>query len=100
MYSVLIVKYLKYTKPIRIQSYITKMPSTKSAEEKDGDFAGFFSTVDEHTTSIVAAVTGTIPSWIKGGFLRNGPGKFEAGKDKYNHWFDGLALLHRFDFDN
>ncbi|XP_062310799.1 beta-carotene 15, 15-dioxygenase 2, like [Osmerus eperlanus] len=39
---------------------------------------------------------GNIPAWINGSFLRNGPGKFEFGKDSYNHWFDGMAMMHRF----
>ncbi|MGH6864837.1 MAG: carotenoid oxygenase family protein [Methyloceanibacter sp.] len=26
----------------------------------------------------------------------NGPAKFEVGTRTYNHWFDGLAMLHRF----
>ncbi|XP_034025908.1 beta-carotene 15, 15-dioxygenase 2, like [Thalassophryne amazonica] len=45
---------------------------------------------------IPTTIQGTIPSWISGSFLRNGPGKFEFGKDRYIHWFDGMALMHRF----
>jgi beta,beta-carotene 9',10'-dioxygenase len=30
--------------------------------------------------------------------LRTGPAKFEVGKTSYRHWFDGLAMLHRFAF--
>ncbi|CAH1775295.1 unnamed protein product [Owenia fusiformis] len=66
----------------------------------DGEIGKMFSTVEEHPEQIEAITTGTIPKWIKGGLLRNGPGKFEVGEDKYNHWFDGLALLHRFDFED
>ena len=39
---------------------------------------------------------GEIPSWVKGSFYRNGPGIFEIGKEKFNHWFDGMAMLQRF----
>ncbi|XP_029019352.1 beta-carotene 15, 15-dioxygenase 2, like isoform X2 [Betta splendens] len=45
---------------------------------------------------VPAAVTGTIPAWINGSLLRTGPGKFEFGADRYTHWFDGMALMHRF----
>ena len=41
-------------------------------------------------------IVGNIPPWLKGNLYRNGPGKFEIGDTKYNHLFDGLALLHRF----
>jgi carotenoid cleavage dioxygenase-like enzyme len=41
-------------------------------------------------------VTGTIPDWLDGTLLRNGPGAFEVGGEPVSHWFDGLALLRRF----
>lgn len=45
---------------------------------------------------VSARVRGHLPEWLNGYLLRIGPGKFEFGKDKYNHWFDGMALLHQF----
>lgn len=41
-------------------------------------------------------VTGTLPPWLSGSLLRNGPGTFRVGEQRYRHWFDGLAMLHRF----
>ncbi|KAM6969814.1 carotenoid-cleaving dioxygenase, mitochondrial-like [Aplochiton taeniatus] len=52
--------------------------------------------VEETPEPIATETQGTIPSWIHGSLLRNGPGKFEFGNDHYNHWFDGMALLHQF----
>ncbi len=43
-------------------------------------------------------IKGKIPCWLTGTLLRIGPGKFEAEKQKLNHLFDGLALLHKFSF--
>ena len=43
-----------------------------------------------------AEVSGSIPSWLRGTLLRNGPGQFEVGSCSFRHWFDGLAQLHRF----
>ncbi|NXC22492.1 BCDO1 dioxygenase, partial [Corythaeola cristata] len=43
---------------------------------------------------------GQLPTWLKGMLLRNGPGMHTVGDTKYNHWFDGLALLHTFTFKN
>ena len=45
-------------------------------------------------------IQGEIPKWIKGAFLRVGPGKFKWGDSVYNHWFEGDALLHRFHVEN
>lgn len=57
----------------------------------------FFQTIKvEHDKPVEGTVTGEIPSWIKGSLYRNGPGKFEFGDDKYNHWFDGMAMFQRF----
>uniref|UniRef100_A0A1A8NCQ8 Carotenoid-cleaving dioxygenase, mitochondrial n=1 Tax=Nothobranchius pienaari TaxID=704102 RepID=A0A1A8NCQ8_9TELE len=53
-------------------------------------------TVEETPEPMVTTVHGAIPSWINGNFLRNGPGRFEFGNTHYNHWFDGMAMLHRF----
>ena len=43
-------------------------------------------------------ITGEIPEWLQGTLVRNGPGTFEVGNQRYRHWFDGLAMLHKFTF--
>ncbi|XP_005667391.2 beta,beta-carotene 9',10'-oxygenase isoform X3 [Sus scrofa] len=58
--------------------------------------APLLTTVEETPKIISAQVRGHVPKWLNGYLLRIGPGKFEFGKDKYNHWFDGMALLHQF----
>uniref|UniRef100_A0A8C5UV22 Carotenoid-cleaving dioxygenase, mitochondrial n=1 Tax=Microcebus murinus TaxID=30608 RepID=A0A8C5UV22_MICMU len=58
--------------------------------------APLLTTVEETPQFISAEVRGHFPEWLKGYLLRIGPGKFEFGKDKYSHWFDGMALLHQF----
>ncbi|XP_044138230.1 beta,beta-carotene 9',10'-oxygenase isoform X2 [Bufo gargarizans] len=62
--------------------------------------APLFQTVQETPQPIPTKVTGTIPKWIRGSLLRNGPGQFEFGNDKYYHWFDGMALMHNFKIEN
>nr|XP_015807564.2 beta-carotene oxygenase 2b [Nothobranchius furzeri] len=56
--------------------------------------------VDDTPEPISTNIIGTIPNWINGNFLRNGPGKFEIGNQRFNHWFDGMALLHQFKLTN
>jgi carotenoid cleavage dioxygenase-like enzyme len=41
-------------------------------------------------------LTGQLPAWLTGSLVRTGPAKFEVGERTMNHWFDGLAMLHRF----
>lgn len=59
-----------------------------------------FINIDEAPEPTKAKVTGEVPSWLKGTLLRNGTGMFEIGPDRYNHWFDGLALMQRFHIEN
>lgn len=44
-------------------------------------------------------VEGEIPAWLKGTYLRNGSGRFHFEKQNALHWFDGLSLVSKFDFD-
>lgn len=44
-------------------------------------------------------VEGEIPAWLTGTLLRVGPAEFEVGERSLRHWFDGLAMLHRFSFE-
>ncbi len=57
-----------------------------------------FRTLTEECQDYSPAVEGTIPDWLSGTLVRNGPGRFEAGGDRVDHWFDGLAMLRRYAF--
>uniref|UniRef100_A0A8C1TF74 Uncharacterized protein n=1 Tax=Cyprinus carpio TaxID=7962 RepID=A0A8C1TF74_CYPCA len=46
--------------------------------------------------SLSLKIGGLIPEWLQGTLIRNGPGLFSLGETRYNHWFDGMALLHSF----
>lgn len=43
-------------------------------------------------------VHGALPSWLSGTLIRNGPAMFDHAGKSLRHWFDGQAMLHRFDF--
>jgi beta,beta-carotene 9',10'-dioxygenase len=60
--------------------------------------AGFRSLTRETLDPVELSVKGALPTWLQGALLRTGPSKFEVGARTYNHWFDGLAMLHRFGF--
>jgi len=59
--------------------------------------AGFHSLTTE-VHDHYPTVEGTIPEWLSGTLVRNGPARFEAGDRRVNHWFDGLAMLRRYAF--
>ena len=56
---------------------------------------GFRSLESEHRDRSLD-VEGSIPAWLSGTLLRNGPGRFEVGERRVEHWFDGLAMLRRY----
>lgn len=45
-------------------------------------------------------IEGAIPSWLGGKLYRNGPALYEVGEYRVNHMFDGLAMIHKFEFNN
>jgi beta,beta-carotene 9',10'-dioxygenase len=55
-----------------------------------------FTTLQRETTIDELPVHGELPPWLSGSLLRTGPAKFEVGDRQMRHWFDGLAMLHRF----
>jgi len=42
-----------------------------------------------------ATVLGRLPADLNGVFYRNGPGRFELGSERYQHWFDGDGFAQR-----
>jgi beta,beta-carotene 9',10'-dioxygenase len=55
-----------------------------------------FTTLEQEMTIDELDLSGQLPSWLDGSLLRTGPAKFEIGEQRMRHWFDGLAMLHRF----
>jgi len=63
-----------------------------------GDGRLGFHSLDEETSATLC-VEGSLPDWLSGTLLRNGPGAFEMGGTGVDHWFDGLAMLRAFTLD-
>ena len=57
------------------------------------------SCIKEVSVPIEGQVRGSIPQWITGEFLQNGPGKFYFGEDVFKHLFDGSALLQKYSIE-
>ncbi|KAK4298434.1 hypothetical protein Pmani_029226 [Petrolisthes manimaculis] len=46
---------------------------------------------------IPCQLTGSIPEWLRGKLIYNGPGLTKVGQSEYQHAFDASALLQKFD---
>jgi beta,beta-carotene 9',10'-dioxygenase len=57
-----------------------------------------FETLEDEVRIDSLPVEGVFPEWLSGSLLRTGPAQFEVGERSMRHWFDGLAMLHRFGF--
>ncbi len=55
-----------------------------------------FSTLAQESAIGELELAGELPRWLAGSLLRTGPARFEVGARQMRHWFDGLAMLHRF----
>jgi beta,beta-carotene 9',10'-dioxygenase len=74
-----------------MMSTVTEAPAAASASRG-------FDSLEEETHLTGLPVQGQLPPWLQGSLLRTGPAKWEVGDRTMNHWFDGLAMLHRFSF--
>ena len=59
--------------------------------------AGFNSLSQEHNHIKLSTPENNIPTWLNGSLIKVGPAQFTIGKTKVNHWFDGLAMLYKFE---
>jgi beta,beta-carotene 9',10'-dioxygenase len=59
-----------------------------------------FDSLEQETHLSGLPVQGQLPPWLTGSLIRTGPAKWDVGERTMNHWFDGLAMLHRFSFSD
>ncbi len=57
--------------------------------------AGFADLRDEVNVGSLP-LTGQLPAWLQGSLVRVAPAQWDVGERTLNHWFDGFAMLHRF----
>ncbi|XP_046737498.1 LOW QUALITY PROTEIN: carotenoid isomerooxygenase [Diprion similis] len=93
--------------PPRIATFFEKKMDQVDSKVPDGEDAFFWPNCDptvwmrscEHEVikPMSGKNLGTIPTWLKGTLLRNGPGSLKVGEYRFDHLFDSSALLHRFE---
>ncbi|KAG0242103.1 carotenoid oxygenase [Mortierella sp. GBAus27b] len=73
-----------------------------TSSDKPWPYASGYDNCPEALDPVPLTVKGTIPEWLEGALYRSGPGSYdlksESGKEfTIQHWFDGLAQLHRYE---
>src|SRR3954451_9459362 len=59
---------------------------------------GYASQTEEVRVDAVP-VHGEVPAWLRGSLVRVTPAQMDFADRTVQHWFDGMAMLHRFGFD-
>lgn len=59
-----------------------------------------FVELENEVSNVPLELIGTLPNWLQGSLIRNGPIDVAVNGKPLNHWFDGLAMLHTFDIKN
>jgi len=73
-----------------------KEPKVNFVKPHPMNQAMLFTTAPEIVDAVAATTTGSIPSWLSGTLLRDGPGLFEFGEEHALHAFDGMAMIRRY----
>lgn len=76
----------------------TSKPKSPSSAHQSFTVTHLYFDLDQEVTRHPCPIQGQIPEWLSGTLLRNGPAKFTVGKERVSSWFDGLAMLHAFEF--
>lgn len=59
-----------------------------------------FVELENEVSNVPLELKGTLPGWLQGSLIRNGPIDVAVNGKPLNHWFDGLAMLHAFNIEN
>jgi beta,beta-carotene 9',10'-dioxygenase len=82
-----------YACTVRLEPFRGEMSRLAAAQS---DHTLGFTSLEHETEVEELEISGEVPAWLGGSLLRTGPARFEVGEQRMRHWFDGLAMLHRF----
>ena len=57
-----------------------------------------FADLTEEVRVDALPLSGTVPTWLRGGLVRVTPAQMDFEQRSVAHWFDGMAMLNRFGF--
>lgn len=72
-------------------------PTTTAPSTSSGRTRGFHSGAREIDDAPIT-LRGSLPAWLNGTLLLNGPALWELPQGRLQHWFDGYAMLHALRF--
>jgi len=72
-------------------------PVSRGARSRISDRNALFGSLRRTTGDVALPVRGVLPDWLAGTLVRNGPALFDPRAQSARHWYDGLAMLHRFE---
>lgn len=91
------------TTDVKIGKVVRKLPETippPGKEISSNRKLAAWTSIQQERWEGELAVEGEIPLWLKGTYLRNGPGIWHIGDYNFRHLFDGYATLVRLHFEN
>ncbi len=88
-YSALVLSVLVFIFGLTVYTSLAEKRAGKGKAEAD---------LQWQVSGVRLALTGTIPEWLSGSLIRNGPINVRVDGQSNTHWFDGLAMLHAFSF--
>ncbi|MEP1386117.1 MAG: carotenoid oxygenase family protein [Paraglaciecola sp.] len=59
-----------------------------------------FANVESDYENTELRIEGALPKDLQGQFVRNGPAKHERANERYQHWFEGDGMLHKFTIED
>ena len=85
--------YVRYT-------LVPESPFKKYQKDSPHTYRLGFTNLMQEVSVDSILVVGNIPEWLSGTLFRNGPAQFTTQTSWVSNWFDGLAMVHAFSFNN
>ncbi|WP_131781854.1 carotenoid oxygenase family protein [Legionella gresilensis] len=67
-------------------------------QQKEPSLSKAYTSQYKQVTLEELRIHGEVPTWLSGIFISIGPSQFEVGSAHFKHWFDGFAMLKKFNF--
>jgi beta,beta-carotene 9',10'-dioxygenase len=75
---------------------VTESASAPAARVGAAPASAGFSDLRDEVEVASLPLSGRLPAWLSGSLVRVAPAQWDVGERTLNHWFDGFAMLHRF----
>ncbi len=73
---------------------------TVTCSSKNSSKLNVSAEIEQEISNHPLDISGKVPTWLSGTLVRTGPIKVTVNGKTNEHWFDGLAMLHAYSFNN